>query len=644
MSFDKIERKPIYKHTELDVREAERIRPLMESAFADELKAYSHGNRQHIADERAKFASEQFANRVRVSKNMGVSPLNEDANIFSTFGSGVKALFESFSMPGNQIGLGNVTNPMNGWEVTGGMHNPGYKPGSGDVPSYVFGLQSQLALHCIGFDLMPTIAIDTPKVVISYVDTVYGGGTFDNPEALPSFIEISSPLFKRSWIKAQKLRRATSVVVLEAGSGEALAVRFILGSTIKAAMTVEVLATGTYDDTSKTNGIVEEGMNEVTVKDVIDAINADPEKAKVYVGNLDADGDITFTDGLTVIIKDANNKEKTETFELVSVGVDYASALRTNIAEAASNDNSRGGMNRAQQEKGPKHKLNVIMMDKQLEAVGIEIEADTSNIQIKDMAASGINVIAHLYSGVQNQLVQTLDEVILDHLYRLGVTHAVNVYESQGINYSLFIGSPSTVVSENDSRNGRAFSDIDVEFKDILGVDVKDRMGIIPNAIVSSAYENQMTHGERLYARILVILEFIAYQNRIAPPDFIVAPGELCATLKKQSTYSACPVSTTLSSNPELHYTGTIFDTVSVYKNPKIDFNDPRILFGRRGNDTDPGAKFLGYDLASSRQTIAENTMAEKIRVWSRFAIADIGFYPELNYYTAVFINDFQWT
>lgn len=627
MSFDKIERQRIYKHTDLDVRDAERIRPLMESAFSEELGAYNHGNRKHIADERARFASEQFANRVRVSKNMGVSPLNEDAQIFSSFGSGVKELFESFSMPGNQIGLGNVTNPMNGWQVDGGMHNAAYKPGSGDVPSYVFGLQSQIALHCIGFDLIPTIAVDTPKIVISYVDTVYGGGTFDNLESLPSFVELSSSLFKRSWIKEQKLRRATSVVVLEAGD-KALAVRFILGSTIKAAMTVEVLATGTYDDSVEIGIADDSTKNSFTVKDVIDAINEDVENAKVYVGNF-VDDVMTFTE---------------VEGDLVSVGVDYASALRTNIAEAASNDNSRGGMNRAQQEKGPKHKLNVIMMDKQLETVGIEIEADTSNIQIKDMAASGINVIAHLYSGVQNQLIQTLDEVILDHLYKLGVTHAVNVYESQGINYSLFIGAPDTVASSDATVNGLTFSDVDVEFKDILGVDVKDRMGIIPNAIVSSAYENQMTHGERLYARLLVILEFVAYQNRIGAPDFIVAPGELCATLKKQSTYSACPVATTLSSNPELHYTGTIFDTVSVYKNPKIDFNDPRILFGRRGNDTDSGAKFLGYDLASSRQTIAENTMAEKIRVWSRFAIADIGFYPELNYYTAIFINQFQWT
>lgn len=611
MGLDKIERQRIYKHTELNQKDADRVKPLMESAFTEEIASYNHGNRKHIADERMRFASEQFANRCRIAKNMGIHPLNEDATIFGNAFPQLKNLFESVSMPGNIIGMGEVTNPMEGNAVPGGMWNPGYKPGSGDIPSYVFGLQSQIALHCIGFDLMPTIAVDTPKVVVSYVDTVYGGGTFDDAENMPSFVEISSSLFKRTWLKENKLRRAISKVVIATSDGtSAVELLFILGSTIKAAITVEVLSTGKISGTTYTE------ENTKSVKEVIDAINADG-SSKAYIS---VDGGATFTEKETV----------------GNVGIDYASATRTNIAEAASNDNSLGGMSRAQHEKGPKHKLNVIMMDKQLEMVGLEIEADTSNIQIKDMAAAGVNVIAHLYSGVQNQLVQSLDEVILDHLYKLGVTHAANVYESQGINYSLFIGKPS--------ENEKAFTDVDTDFYDILGNDVRGRMGSIPNALVSSSYENQMTHGERLYSRLLVILEFVSYQNRIAAPDFIVASGELCACLKKQATFSICPVATTLASNPELHYTGTIFETVSVYKNPKIPFNDCRILFGRRGNDTDPGAKFLAYDLAASRQTIAEGTMAEKIRVWSRFAIADIGFYPELNYYTAVFINSFQWT
>ena len=603
-----VKRQRIYKHTELDQKNADALKPLMESAFKEEFGKY--GTRPGIKEERLRFVTEQYANRTRIATNMGETPLFEDAKIFGSTMPQLTKLFESVSTPGNVIGMGAVANPGSSSGLAGGIWNPGYKAGSGDVPSYVFGLQNHIALNCIGFDLMPTISVDTPKVLVTYIDTVYGGGTFDDAANLPTFIELSSPVFTRSWIKSSALVRATTEVIVLAADGKALKVRFMLGSTVKAAITCEVIATGTAVDTDGT--LAYTWSNAVTVKQVVDAVNV--AASKVYVAAP------TVTAGGTVI-------------ELISVG--YASAVRQNIAEAASNNNSLGGMTRTQHEKGPKHKLNVIAMDKQLEMVGLEIEADTSNIQIKDMAAMGVNVISHLYTGVQNQLVQSLDEVILSHLYKMGVTHAVNAYQSQGINYSLYIDTPTNTT--------KAMSAVDVVFDDILGNDVRTSMGNLTNALVSSAYENQMTHGERLYARILLILEFVAQQNRMAAPDFVVLGGTLAACLKKQSTFSACPVTTAFSANPELHYSGTIFETVNVYKNPKISFDDPRILFGRRGNDSDPGSKFLAYDLAASRQIVAEQNMAEKIRVWSRFQIADIGFYPELNYYTAVFINAYNW-
>lgn len=611
MNFDNIQRDRIYKHTMLDQREADRLQPLMESSFKREFSALS-GNPQRdaIKKERLRFASEQYANRARIARNMGTTPLYEDAKIFGESMPQLKNLFESYSHPGMGNSMADVANPDASNMHDGGTWNPGYKSGTGDVPSFVFGLQSHIALHCVGFDLIPTIAVDTPKILISYVDTVYGGGTFDDEGNLPTFVELSSPVFTKSWIKAQALVRATTEVIIVAADGKCLKVKFIVGSTVKAALTVEVMEVGS--STTAADVITYVWDNSTTVKAVVDAVNAGA--SKVYVA--------TPTDALvgTAITK---------------IGVNYASATRTNIAEAASNNNSLGGMSRAQQEKGPKHKLNVISMDKQLEVVGLEIEADTSNIQIKDMAAMGINVIAHLYTGVQNQLVQSLDEVIQNHLYALGVEHALGAYESQGINYSLYIDNPTNTTL--------AMNTVDVKFDNMMGEDCRTKMGNLNNVLVSSSYENQMTHGERLYSRILLILEFVAQQNRIGAPDYIVASGTLASCLKKQATFAACPVSTTLSSNPELHYSGTIFETVSVYKNPKISFEDPRILFGRRGNDTDPGAKFLAYDLAASRQIVAEDTMAEKIRVWSRFVIADIGFYPELGYYTGVFINKFQW-
>ena len=232
-------------------------------------------------------------------------------------------------------------------------------------------------------------------------------------------------------------------------------------------------------------------------------------------------------------------------------------------------------------------------------------------------------------------MIQTIDWNILDHLYRLGVTNARNTFEATGTNYSLYIGAPATPQ--------KAFTSVDVEYEDILGNDVRSEMGSIPNSIQSAGYENQTTHADRLFARILLVSEFMGQQNRIGTADILVVGGTLASAMKKNSQYIISPTLNSLVQQPELHYTGTIYGTINVYKNPKIDFNDPRVLLARRGDNTDPGAKFFAYDLAASRQTIAEGTMAEKIRVWSRFQIADIGFHPELNYYTFVAINDYGW-
>ena len=217
----------------------------------------------------------------------------------------------------------------------------------------------------------------------------------------------------------------------------------------------------------------------------------------------------------------------------------------------------------------------------------------------------------------------------------MGVEHAVGAYETQGINMSMYIDAPlNTEIT---------VASLGLQLKDMMGNEVSSRLGSIMNSLIMASAENAMTYGERLYSRILLTAEFGGYQSRIAPYDFIVVSGEIAACLKKQSKFIINPVSTTLSNSPELSYSGTIFDTISVYNNPKIPFNDPRVLFGRRGDDTDPGSKFLAYDLAATRQTIAEDTMSEKIRIWSRFQIADIGFYPELNYYLALFVNTTGW-
>ena len=73
---------------------------------------------------------------------------------------------------------------------------------------------------------------------------------------------------------------------------------------------------------------------------------------------------------------------------------------------------------------------------------------------------------------------------------------------------------------------------------------------------------------------------------------------------------------------------------LKVYVDPYMTWEDTRVCVGRKGNGNEPGVVFMPYILADTVSITAEGTMAPKMLVNSRYAIADAGFYPELQYYT----------
>ena len=76
-----------------------------------------------------------------------------------------------YAVPGSVNGMGAVQLPTStgdGW--TGGTK------GSGDVPYSLLPLAIQVAAQTIGLELVPTIPMNSPVGMLSYMDFVYGGG------------------------------------------------------------------------------------------------------------------------------------------------------------------------------------------------------------------------------------------------------------------------------------------------------------------------------------------------------------------------------------------------------------------------------------------------------------------------------------
>jgi hypothetical protein len=90
----------------------------------------------------------------------------------------------------------------------------------------------------------------------------------------------------------------------------------------------------------------------------------------------------------------------------------------------------------------------------------------------------------------------------------------------------------------------------------------------------------------------------------------------------------------------DLYQAGTLAG-IKVYVDPYMDWDDCRICVGRKGNGNEPGVIFMPYILADTVSITAEGTMAPKMLVNSRYAIADAGFFPEKMYYTFAVNCDF---
>jgi hypothetical protein len=65
-----------------------------------------------------------------------------------------------------------------------------------------------------------------------------------------------------------------------------------------------------------------------------------------------------------------------------------------------------------------------------------------------------------------------------------------------------------------------------------------------------------------------------------------------------------------------------------------MKYNDNRIVLGRKNNPDQPGVIFVPYLMAQSISIISEATFAPRMLLRSRYAVAEVGFFPQKQYMT----------
>ena len=241
--------------------------------------------------------------------------------------------------------------------------------------------------------------------------------------------------------------------------------------------------------------------------------------------------------------------------------------------------------------------------------------------QVQDLQKQwGIDVLKLVENAAINELSQSINKHILSRLFALGWRNHVEAYESEGVNLNI-----SLIGTDTAKTCVTYFDNVENEVQVTMPVPAWKKFG---------DFENSDTVFKKVGVNLLAAGNLIMNRGRRGPANFIVTNWKLATMLQSNSQYAFSPLANTLNqNNGSLYPTGTIAG-MTLYVDPLMATYDTRVLVGRKGDKQEPGVVLCPYIMAESVRLIAEHTAAPKVIVKSRYALVDLGWYPEMNYVT----------
>ena len=505
-----------------------------------------------------------------------------------------------YATPLNTLGMGNPMAPgynANG-QVPAGGSGDFFKQavGSGDIPVSTLPMALNVALLTIGLELVPVIPAKGPWAMLTYMDFPYAGGKMGRRNEVAGLDGVGTgaenkPLYVKfvGFEKAGDLRRkADGTVVTVEGNGVAFEGKFKCLGRMDGGVIVAVKS-------------VKKGADEAAVLDLFKG-----------------DGAVTLTcDGVT---------GKVESVDFAQTMVDFVDGF-ANFATG-----EKRSMTRAENETGTGNVIGLRLFSKWVQMGSYEVTGTVTRQQLQDLPLYGVDAVAKVMEAMQNEITQSINARILEHVFALGVTNAVNQKTYHGVDLNLWMGTSDSEMKDQSIK----------EFKDIYGNDWKANWGTIKNSEVNTSAENLHTRQRRIGSKVLAAANLIQVTGRRGRPTWIVTNAQVATALQDVSGYVVAPMVNNFAQDgsQNLYMSGTIAG-LKVYVDPYMDWDDTRICVGRKGNGNEPGVIFMPYILADQVSITAEGTMAPKMLVNSRYAIVDAGFYPETQYFTLTVGSEF---
>lgn len=531
--------------------------------------------------------------------------LNEEAIGGATF---------PFNTLYNTNGIGNAV-PAQQAGMTAADQGSSASRGSGDKWPALLPMALQVAARTVGFDLVNTIPTQGPTWVLPFLDYVYSGskdaygatpsynGATANPKVgtkLGSKVDTAYDLYEAPHAFRCKL-------VADSSKSE------ILAEMKKTAEGISITNGG------KTLKVQYIGLTR---------ISADP-MFKVMAESKNVSLGAVFGAEASVSVTLGKYTFKLERPRLISALEDqiqgftgagkYDSDAWTGTFQ--SDEHMYEPMDRATGEMQYPRQMSLKVFTKFGQVGTQSVAVAVTQEQVQDLQKQwGIDVLKLVENAAINELSQSINKHILSRLFALGWRNHVEAYESEGVNLNLSLtGTDATKTCVT------YFDDVENEVKVTMPVPTFAKFG---------DFENADTVFKKVGVNLLAAGNLIMNRGRRGPANFIVTNWKLATILQSNSQYAFSPIANTLNqNNGSLYPAGTIAG-MTLYVDPLMATYDTRVLVGRKGDKQEPGVVMCPYIMAESVRLIAEHTASPKVIVKSRYALVDLGWYPELNYVT----------
>jgi hypothetical protein len=498
-------------------------------------------------------------------------------------------------------GMGNVAAPLFPTSAANaGFYNQANQ-GSGDKFPSLLPLAIQVAAKTIGFDIVPVIPMSGPTGILSYLDYVYAGGKTSGATSATA---------------GDSLAKAPAMIKFPVYQGSATGITGAIATTFTVGTTYTVTNVGVLT-------LVFVGLSRIDGFPIFEITNITDGYNVAAIVNGTAGIQVGST-GYYLGTSASNNGYVAQLVKALEDHVQGFSGAGFNDTDAwqgpyVDGTKTYNPMLRGVGESTYYNSMGLSTFTKFVEAETFQVAASVTTEQIQDLNKQfGIDVISMIENALVNEVSQAINKHILSRAFALGWSNHVtfNNVESQNLNLNLNIGGNAGTTSNYVNK-----SDVNITM-------------VLPAGPASTNYENLSTLQRRLFSRILAAGNVVANRGRRGPANFIVTNAAVASALQDISQFTFAPFSNTLTQNNGTLYPVGSLAGMTVYVDQNMNYNDTRVLVGRKGGDDEPGLKFMPYMMAESIQTISEGTMSPKIAVKSRYALVEAGMLPETMYLT----------